>query len=162
MIRPITVVAFAAFLLGATTASAQPQPPAGQPSSAPAFQIPSELTQTKTPNDSPRSPSAEIIRAHERSFYVALAVLAFGTLILVLESFIILKTNVNWDAFAVLRLFGLTLILTAGMFLISAGYSQDQLAAMMGLLGTVAGYLLGKEGSTTERSVAAQNAETEG
>ena len=35
--------------------------------------------------------------------------------------------------------------LIAGLFLIFAGYSQDQMAPMMGLLGTVAGYLLGKE-----------------
>ena len=45
-------------------------------------------------------------------------------------------------------------------FLISAGYSQDQLAAMMGLLGSIAGYLLGKEGSKTDRSTDTQRAET--
>lgn len=40
---------------------------------------------------------------------------------------------------------GLTLVVTAGLFLITAGYSETQIAPMMGLLGTIAGYLLGKE-----------------
>ncbi len=43
-----------------------------------------------------------------------------------------------------LKLVGLTLIITAGLFLICAGYTQDQIAPMVGLLGTLAGYLLGK------------------
>jgi hypothetical protein len=36
------------------------------------------------------------------------------------------------------------------MFLITAGYTSDQIAPMIGLLGTIAGYLLGKstQGST--------------
>jgi hypothetical protein len=42
------------------------------------------------------------------------------------------------------KLSGLTLVITSGILLIVSGYSQNQIASMMGLLGTVAGYLLGK------------------
>ncbi|WP_425399576.1 hypothetical protein [Aeoliella sp.] len=41
------------------------------------------------------------------------------------------------------RAYSLTLIVFAGLFLIVVGWNQDQLAGMMGLLGTLAGYILG-------------------
>lgn len=37
----------------------------------------------------------------------------------------------------------------AGLFLITAGDSESQSAPMIGLLGTIAGYLLGKTESST-------------
>ena len=45
---------------------------------------------------------------------------------------------------------GLTLVLVAGLFLITAGYSQNQVAPMMGLLGTIVGFLLGTTEKKTE------------
>jgi hypothetical protein len=42
------------------------------------------------------------------------------------------------------KMVGLVLVVSAGLFLIVAGYTQQQIAPMMGLLGTIAGYLLGK------------------
>jgi hypothetical protein len=36
------------------------------------------------------------------------------------------------------------LVVTAGLFLIPASYSNDQIAPLIGLLGTIVGYLLGK------------------
>ena len=36
------------------------------------------------------------------------------------------------------------MVVTAGLYLIVAGYSDTQIAPMMGLLGTIIGYLLGK------------------
>jgi hypothetical protein len=38
-----------------------------------------------------------------------------------------------------------TIVVTAGLFVIPAGYSQNQMTPLMGLLGAVAGYILGKE-----------------
>ena len=38
----------------------------------------------------------------------------------------------------------ITLIITATLFLITAGYDNNQIAPAIGLFGTVAGYLLGK------------------
>jgi hypothetical protein len=51
------------------------------------------------------------------------------------------KASSDWS----FRLMGLALVLTAGLFLIVAGFSQEQMAGMMGLLGSAAGYILGKD-----------------
>jgi hypothetical protein len=40
--------------------------------------------------------------------------------------------------------FGTILIITTSVFLVVAGYSSNQIAPVTGLLGTLAGYLLGK------------------
>jgi hypothetical protein len=77
-------------------------------------------------------------------------VLVFGALLVALE-LRYLKSRGEWDAMWTMKIVGLTLVLTAGMFLITAGFSQNQTAPMMGLLGTVAGYLLGRQ--AVQRSV---------
>ena len=76
--------------------------------------------------------------------YLSLSILGFG-LILCLAVIIVLlkKKDICWDSSS-FRVFGLTLIIVSGVFLITAGYSEYQIASMMGLLGTVAGYLLAK------------------
>lgn len=83
-------------------------------------------------------------KTQEGGFYLSLAILLFG-LILCLAEIIVLfkKKEICWDASA-FRVFGLTLIIVSGVFLITAGYSEYQIASMMGLLGTLAGYLLAK------------------
>lgn len=75
--------------------------------------------------------------------YLSLAVLGFGLIILVLQMAVMLKLGKGWGPNAI-RISGLTLVVICGVFLITAGYSQDQIAPMIGLLGTIAGYLLGK------------------
>lgn len=44
------------------------------------------------------------------------------------------------------KAFTLTLILTVGLILIIAGFTDAQIAPMMGLIGTIAGYVLGSSG----------------
>lgn len=46
---------------------------------------------------------------------------------------------------AIYRLVGLTVIVIAAIFIVVAGYSETQIAPVMGLLGTALGYILGKE-----------------
>lgn len=75
--------------------------------------------------------------------YLSLAVLGFGLIILVLQMAVMLKVGKGWGPNAI-RISGLTLVVISGVFLITAGYTQDQIAPMIGLLGTIAGYLLGK------------------
>ena len=72
--------------------------------------------------------------------------LVFGAVIISLEILVMLKRAMYWGLWS-FKILGLTLVIVAGLFLIVAGYSQNQAAPMMGLLGTVAGYLLGKEGA---------------
>ena len=48
----------------------------------------------------------------------------------------------------VLRVFGTVLVITMATFLVVAGYDNEQLGAPLGLLGTIAGYLLGKDATS--------------
>jgi hypothetical protein len=74
---------------------------------------------------------------------LSFAVLVFGLIILGLEILVVLKSSKAWDIHSV-RLLGLTLSIVAGLFLVTAGYSQEQIAPLIGLLGTIVGYLLGQ------------------
>jgi len=75
--------------------------------------------------------------------YLSLAVLLFGLIILGLEIGVMFKLGKGWGTNSI-RISGITLVIISGLFLITAGYSQNQIAPMVGLLGTIAGYLLGK------------------
>ena len=70
------------------------------------------------------------------------ALLVFGVVVLLLATYLI---KVGKSSEAVLRIFGTILIIVIAVFLVVAGYSDTQIAPVMGLLGTIAGYLLGKE-----------------
>lgn len=75
--------------------------------------------------------------------YLSLGVLLFGLILVSLLILIVFKKNVGWTQ-DISRAFTLSVIVTSGLFLITAGYTSQQIAPMFGLLGTIAGYLLGK------------------
>jgi glucan phosphoethanolaminetransferase (alkaline phosphatase superfamily) len=75
--------------------------------------------------------------------YLSLGILLFGIILMAFEVMVILKKQEGWNTNAI-KVVGLTLVIVAGLFLITAGYSESQIAPMVGLLGTIAGYLLGK------------------
>lgn len=74
-------------------------------------------------------------------------VLAFGMVILTLSAWLM---RAGQPATAVLRVFGTILIIVMATFLVVAGYDDKQIAAPLGLLGTIAGYLLGRESGKGE------------
>jgi hypothetical protein len=76
------------------------------------------------------------------------SILIFGLLVLGLMATLVAKYNVNINR--LLRAFALVLIIVAAVFLIVAGYTEQQIAPVMGLLGTIAGYLLGSRHSGGE------------
>ena len=76
--------------------------------------------------------------------YLGISVLVFGIIAMVLM-FILFMRNRTTDL--VLRAFGIPLIIISAVFLIVAGYTENQIAPVMGLLGTIAGYLLAKNDS---------------
>jgi hypothetical protein len=78
------------------------------------------------------------------------SILVFGLIVLVLMSLLVAKYRVNISR--LLRAFGLVLIIIAAIFLIVAGYNEQQIAPAMGLLGTIAGYLLGSRHSNDTSS----------
>jgi len=69
--------------------------------------------------------------------------LIFGFLIMISEFIIIYKKCNCWNSECT-RIVCITLIVIAGLFLIAAGFSNDQIAPVIALLGTIVGYLLGK------------------
>ena len=83
-------------------------------------------------------------------FKLSLWVLIFGMVVLVLE--VILIRLINFPSETALKFIIITLIVTATLFLITAGYSNDQIAPAVGLLGTIAGYLLGRGTTQSDNS----------
>jgi len=83
----------------------------------------------------PMSPSA---------FKLSLCVLGFGLLILLGEIVLVWKLGISPQD--TIKFIVVTIIVIGSLYLITAGYTNDQIAPAMGLLGTIAGYLLGKMG----------------
>lgn len=91
----------------------------------------------------PKESSNEIITPlSDLEFILSISVLVFGLLIIILEMFLIKHKRINSDD--TIKFITITLIITGTLFLITAGYSNDQIAPAVGLLGTIAGYLLGR------------------
>lgn len=74
---------------------------------------------------------------------LSFSVLVFGAMVFALQTWLILKMPLHWTPNAILRFNGLTLIITGAILLVTAGYSNEQMTPVIGLLGAIAGYLLG-------------------
>ena len=88
---------------------------------------------------------------------ISSVVLLFGFAVIVFASRALsqgLKTD------QVLRLFGMLTIIIMAVFLIVAGYGNEQIAPAIGLLGTVAGYLLGRSSAVDDSQSQAAAAAT--
>ena len=88
------------------------------------------------------------------TFGLASVVLVFGLVVVYLEIRVMLVSKKYWDD-VTFKLVSVTIIVVSGLFVIVAGYSDEQLAPMIGLLGTTLGYILGaqsKSGSIADRN----------
>lgn len=92
-------------------------------------------------NEPATQPKIEMF-TYSREFWLALSVLIFGCLTMLVEIYVIKTKNFKSDE--IVKFVTITLIVTGSLFLICAGYSNDQIAPAFGLLGTIAGYVLGK------------------
>lgn len=77
-----------------------------------------------------------------REFIAVIAILIFGFLMALLSSFMF-RIN-GLDAKYVVEIISLVLIVSGVLLLVSLGYTSEQIAPSIGLLGTIAGYMLGK------------------
>jgi hypothetical protein len=93
-------------------------------------------------------PSQPLWWSTTNAMTISSAVLAYSLVVLLLATFLIKGGK---SAESVLRFFGTILIITTSVFLVVAGYSSNQIAPVTGLLGTLAGYLLGKGQSAGPR-----------
>jgi len=73
---------------------------------------------------------------------MSIAVLVFGIVVLGLEVLVVQRRNFSPNDAT--KLVAVTLIVVSSLFIITAGYSSEQIAPAMGLFGTIAGYLLGR------------------
>lgn len=167
--RRLTLVLAAVVLCGTAAPLAArhkqvpPQrPPSAQPAPAPPEHLPDdesrdsrsaegESTPPGTVENSKKTPRTPVSdrdgepRWHSQiEVALSVAVLVFGAILVGLEVLLLFRRP-HWSPGWVLKLIGLTLVVTSGLFLIVAGFSQTQTASMMGLLGTIAGYILGKD-----------------
>lgn len=90
----------------------------------------------------PSAPATKTWWRVDDAMTISTVVLGFGALVLILAVFLLRKTEVSAES--VLRVFGTILIIVCSIFLVVAGYTDQQMGPVMGLLGTIAGYLLGK------------------
>jgi uncharacterized membrane protein YidH (DUF202 family) len=75
-------------------------------------------------------------------FQLSLVILAFGVLLILLEIYLVRSKSISSED--TIKFIIITIIIVSTLFLITAGYSNDQIAPAVGLLGTIAGYLLGR------------------
>lgn len=72
---------------------------------------------------------------------ISSSILLFGLLVMLLATWALRQ---GIAAGLVLRLFGMLTIIVLAVFLVVAGYDSQQIAPVTGLLGTLAGYLVGR------------------
>lgn len=77
-----------------------------------------------------------------QEIYMSIAVLVFGLLVVVAQTLLFYRQKA--DVEEAFKYFIVTLIIIGALFLVTAGYGNEQIAPILGLLGTIAGYLLGK------------------
>lgn len=112
-----------------------------------------QLTEEINSANTKLNQKAEIKQSHtwwsaEEAMTISASVLLFGLVICILITYLITKGK---SADNVLKALGTVLIIVAALFLVVAGYDDKQIAPVMGLLGTIAGYLLGKDSAQSKQ-----------
>lgn len=114
--------------------------------SADAAKKPSESAPLKPPSEQPSSATG----TNQSEWLVPITAGIISVALLAFAGFFlwrlaVLRTAERLGEQAFVKLAGLTIVISSGILLIVSGYSQNQIAGMIGLLGTVAGYLLGRD-----------------
>lgn len=100
-------------------------------------------------SNAPRVPerlSADQMAQHsmmtDREQMLSISILLFGLAVLAVQYLLLRSPKRN--AYEILQLLAINLIVTGTLFLISAGFSAQQISPGLGLFGTIAGYVLGR------------------
>lgn len=124
--------------------------------------------ETALQNDKPRRPSddlatyvsardAEVAAANEKraqldsdlSLWLGISVLVFSAFVMITQLVVMMKRQQPWNQ-GTFKVFGFALLLNGGIFLTVTGLTKDQMSPMFGLLGAMAGYLLGQNSRRNE------------
>ncbi|NTS77105.1 hypothetical protein HR060_09485 [Catenovulum sp. SM1970] len=89
---------------------------------------------------------------------ISSVLLVFFLIVLCLATYLI---KLGRSPEMVMKFFGTILIIAVASFLVVAGYDDKQIAPVIGLLGTIAGYLLGKENRTDEEKSSNKSTNTD-
>lgn len=100
-------------------------------------------------NPLPLSGTKQVVWLSDYEFWLSASVLIFGLLLFVAEIYII-RTTATFNPEQAIKLVAVSLIIISTLFIITAGFSSQQIAPAMGLFGTVAGYMLGKYQNSNE------------
>ncbi|MEL6835780.1 MAG: hypothetical protein AAFY48_00330 [Bacteroidota bacterium] len=112
-----------------------------------------EAVETTTVNTPPTATTAEGVNLppvstdlvptkSSQEVWLSLGVLLFGMVVVLAQAFIINRREEPLSQS--LKYLSVSLIIVGSLFLVTAGYGNSQIAPIIGLLGTVAGYLLGR------------------
>lgn len=77
-----------------------------------------------------------------QEFFLGITILLFSLLLVI--SIVILFKSGSLQETTFYRLFLLSLVVTSSLFLIVSGFDQNQITPVIGLLGTITGYVLGR------------------
>ncbi|MNR30453.1 hypothetical protein D3C85_1479100 [compost metagenome] len=83
--------------------------------------------------------------------FLALSLLAFTLSALIISAVLLWRSRATSNQ--VLRTMGVISIIGFSALLLIVGYSNEQLTPIIGLFGAVAGYLLGKDASTSKAAI---------
>ncbi len=95
-----------------------------------------------------RDPPRGITRISEDEFGLAIYVLLFGVVVVLVEGFLVLRSVPSPRAIDITRMLVVTLVILGSLFVVAGGYSAQDVAPIIGLFGTIAGYLLGRQSGT--------------
>jgi len=80
-----------------------------------------------------------------KEFMLSCIIVAFGLLMLITTIIIICVGKIHFEPEQYIRLITIILIVTASLVLIASGYDDKQIGGVLGLFGTIIGYLLGSK-----------------
>lgn len=83
-------------------------------------------------------------------FWMSFSVLSFGMLVFLVEIALVKLTKFQPEQ--TIKLLAVTLIVISTLFIITAGFDSEQIAPAMGLFGTIAGYMLGRNSGKHEEA----------
>jgi hypothetical protein len=109
------------------------------------------LKDQKTESVSNNTTAQKIAIEHDlasKMIQLTWGILGFALLLVVFIGVISLKKPTGWDR-ELTRILTVILVIIAGLVLITAGYTDQQVAPMFGLLGTLVGYILGRSTSSS-------------